>query len=314
VREIEGIVPVVPTPFRAEDEAVDLAALDGLIDFAAALGVPAVCLPAYAGEFYKLSDDERLQVVERAVRASRGRVAVIAQSNHPSARHAAATARRNEELGADLISFAVPRLFGLPDDDLFDYCRTVCDAVTRPVLIQDFNPGGATLGAAFCARLREACPNFRWVKLEEPLLGPRVVAIREATSDEVGVLEGWGGMYLLDLLPSGIRGCLPGLGVADLLARVWRLGRAGDVGAALDLFETVLPQIAFGLQHLELFLHLEKRLLVERGVLRDPTVRRPTCTPDPALLAHGDLLNRRVVAAARRLVPPEAVEDGSAGG
>ncbi|HEY3080457.1 MAG TPA: dihydrodipicolinate synthase family protein [Chloroflexota bacterium] len=312
--EIDGIVPVVPTPFRAEDEALDLDALDGLIEFAASLDVSAVCLPAYAGEFYKLSEAERFQVVERAVRSSRGRVAVMAQSNHPSARHAAAIARRNEELGAELISFAVPRVFGLPEGDLLDYCRTVCRAVTGPVLIQDFNPGGPTVGAEFCARLREACPNFRWVKLEEPLLGPKVVAIREATGDEVGVLEGWGGMYLLDLLPSGIRGCIPGLGVADLLARVWRLGRAGEVAAALDLFEAVLPQIVFGLQHLEVFLHLEKRLLVERGVLRDPTVRRPTYTPDPAVLAYGDLLNRRVVAAARRLGPPAGPANARADG
>jgi 4-hydroxy-tetrahydrodipicolinate synthase len=304
VSGIDGIVPVVPTPFRAGDEAVDLDALDGLIDFATRLDVAAVCLPAYAGEFYKLSEDERFAVVERAVRASRGRVAVMAQSNHPSARHAAAIARRNEELGADLISFAVPRLFALPDEDLLEYCRTVCRAVTCPVLIQDFNPGGPTVGAGFCARLREACPNFGWVKLEEPLLGSKVVAIREATADEVGVLEGWGGMYLLDLLPSGVRGSVPGLGVADLLTRVWRLGRAGDADAALDLFQVVLPQIAFGLQHFELFLHLEKRLLVERGVLRDPTVRRPTYTPDRALLAHGDVLNRRVVAAAGQLEAP----------
>ena len=34
---------------------------------------------------------------------------VLAQSNHPSARIAAEIARRNEELGADVISFAIPR-------------------------------------------------------------------------------------------------------------------------------------------------------------------------------------------------------------
>lgn len=301
VATIDGIVPVIPTPFRADDESVDLDALARAIDFAATLDVSAVCLPAYGGEFYKLDERERFAVVETAVRAARGRVPVMAQSNHPAARVAADVARRNADLGADLISFAVPRTFGLPTDDLLDYCRSVCRAVQLPVLIQDFNPGGPTVGADFCARLHDARPNFRYVKLEEPLMGAKVESIRRATADEVGVLEGWGGMYLLELIPSGICGCIPGLGVADLLARVWRLGRAGDVEGALDVFEAVLPQIVFGLQSVELFLHLEKRLLAARGVLGDPTVRRPTHTPDEAELAHGDRLNRRVVAAAARL-------------
>ena len=291
-------MPVIPTPFRAGTEEIDEEALGRLVEFAAGLDVPALCLPAYAGEFYKLSEAERLRVVAAAVAAARGRVPVIAQSNHPAARVAADLARRNADLGADMISFAVPRIFGLPDDDLLDYCRTVCRAVTLPVLVQDFNPGGPTIDAAVCARLLDACPNFRYVKLEEPLMGQKVLAIREATADRVGVLEGWGGMYLLDLLPFGVCGCMPGLGVADVLARVWRLGRGGDDGAALDLFGAVLPQIVFSLQSMELFLHVEKRLLVERGVLSDPTVRRPSYTPDERVLARGDALNRRVAAVA----------------
>ena len=51
------------------------------------------------------------------VRAAHGRLPVIAQSNHASARLAAEIARRNAGLGADLISFAIPRLFSLTLDD-----------------------------------------------------------------------------------------------------------------------------------------------------------------------------------------------------
>jgi 4-hydroxy-tetrahydrodipicolinate synthase len=181
-------------------------------------------------------------------------------------------------------------------DDLLDYCMTVCRAVTLPILIQDFNPGGPTIDGSFCARLLDSCPNFQYVKLEEPLMGTKVTSIRNATADQVAVLEGWGGMYLLDLVPFGIRGSMPGLGPADLLARVWRLSQQGQVAAALDVFERVLPQLVFGLQNLELFLHLEKRLLVDRGVLPNAVVRRATYTPAPEVLEYGCLLNRRVLA------------------
>ena len=64
--DLFGVVPIVPTPFR-EDEEIDEDALRRLIDFAIAGGIKAVCLPAYASEFYKLSDDEKLRVVKIAV-------------------------------------------------------------------------------------------------------------------------------------------------------------------------------------------------------------------------------------------------------
>jgi dihydrodipicolinate synthase/N-acetylneuraminate lyase len=75
--QIDGIVPIIPTPFHA-DEEIDWAALRGLLDFAAAATVEAVCLSAYASEFYKLTEAERREVIIVAVDHIRGRVPVIA--------------------------------------------------------------------------------------------------------------------------------------------------------------------------------------------------------------------------------------------
>lgn len=301
---LRGVVPVIPTPFRAGSEALDLDALGPLIDFAVEAGAAAICLPAYAGEFYKLTDAERFAVVKAAVRAASGRIPVIAQSNHPAATAAAEIARRNVDLGADLISFALPRLFALGENDLLAYAATICDAVPVPILIQDFNPNGPTVGADFCAGLRARCPNFRYIKLEEPLMGAKVAAIRAATDDAVGVLEGWGGLYMLELFSQGICGIMPGLGLADVLVHVWRSAEQGRLGAAMDRFERIMPQLLFSLQNLELFLHLEKRLLVQRGLLADATVRQATVTPGPALLAYGDFLNSRALRAAQTAPNP----------
>ena len=59
---VNGIIPIIPTPFNAE-ELVDWPALGRLVDFAFAAGACAVCLPAFASEFYKLSERERLRLV-----------------------------------------------------------------------------------------------------------------------------------------------------------------------------------------------------------------------------------------------------------
>lgn len=297
---VQGIVPVIPIPFTTEEE-IDESALGRLVDFAVASGVRAVCLPAYGSEFYKLSEAERHRVVEIAVAQAAGRTLVIAQSNHDSAKLAAAFARRNAALGADLISVAIPRRFALPDDELLRFLTTVHEAVDVPCLVQDFNPGGPTVGIDFISRLRAKCPNFRYLKLEEPLLAKKVHAIRETVGDSVQILEGWGGLFMMELIPLGICGVMPGLGMADLLNYAFYRRRAGDNDAAFAVFDKVLPWIVFALQNLELYLYCEKRLLQARGLLDNAICRTAGFVPDAFTAEYVDLVNARVVEAAREL-------------
>lgn len=292
--DVHGVVPVIPTPFHANEE-VDVESLGRLIDFAAEAGVTAVCLPAYGSEFYKLSERERADLIRAAVDFARGRVIVIAQSNHPSSKLAAEIAKRNQDAGARVISFALPRMFSIGEDDLLRYATHVANSVTVPVLVQDFNPGGASVGANFARQLNMAAPNFRYLKLEEPLMGPKVQAIRQATAESVGVLEGWGGMYLLELMPAGICGTMPGLAMVDLFQSVVRNARAGDLSLAAPVFERMLPFIVYSLQNMELFHHCEKGLLMRRGLLRSTTVRDAGLSLDETAKRYMDFLYGRIL-------------------
>ena len=197
-------MPIIPTPFDPETEAVDYAALGRLVEFAAGRDFGAICLPAYASEFYKLDEGETWPGRGDGHRGPRR--GVCRSLPNPTTRRPASLRTWPDATpiaAADLISFAIPRQFALTDDDLFDYCGTIMGAVTVPVLIQDFNPGGPSMSPALCARLHAAHQNFHYVKLEEPLLGHKIAAMREATQDQIGVLIGWGGMYLMELLGEG---------------------------------------------------------------------------------------------------------------
>jgi 4-hydroxy-tetrahydrodipicolinate synthase len=99
---------------------------------------------------------------------------------------------------------------------------------------------------------------------------------------------------------------MPGLAVSDLLARVYRLARAGRKQAAYDIFAAVLPQILFSLQNMELFHHAEKRLLVRRGLMREPVVRDLTMTLDDTDRAHVEFLNGAILALLEKLHMPAA--------
>src|SRR5687767_8129275 len=257
--QIRGIVPIIPTPFDSE-EHIAWDELRNLLDFACAVNVSAVCLPAYASEFYKLSEDERSRLVIEAVDHARGRVPVVGQVNYPSAGQAAQVAAHLQACGASAICVAVPRLFSLSERDLFRYFDRILKTIDVTLIVQDFNPAGPSLTPRFIRDLHGEHPHFRYVKLEEPLMAAKVEAILEETSGEVGVLEGWGGMYTIELAPAGICGVMPSLGLADVLGLTFRLVMEGKRDEACDIFQQVLPQIVFSLQHMELYHHAEKRL------------------------------------------------------
>jgi 2-keto-3-deoxy-L-arabinonate dehydratase len=292
--QIDGVVPIIPTPFVAAG-GPDWGSLKKLLDFAVQGGVSAVCLPAYASEFYKLRDSERRDMVVRAVDLMQSRLPVIGQVNHVSTAYVSETARDLEAAGASAISVAVPRMFGLPERDLLRYFDRILQSISIPLLIQDFNPGGPTLSLSFLQQLRRQHPHFLFLKLEEPLLADRVRQIVEGTQGELSVLEGWGGMYMLELIKAGIRGVMPGLAVSDVLQTVWNQARKGDQDGAYADFVEVLPQITYSLQSLEFFHHAEKSLLVARGVLPEALVREATLTVGPDDQAHLAFLNRKVV-------------------
>ena len=294
-KELLGVVPIIPTPFTL-DEQIDENALERLVDFAVAGGVQAACLPAYASEFYKLTDEEKLQVVRIAVACSAGRIQIIAQSNHPSLKIAIKLAQANVAAGADIISLAVPRIFDLPENSLKEYLSKFLQSIPdTPVLIQDFNPGGPSISVSLINELVADNPNFRYLKLEEPLSAQKFKDIIKITEGKVGLFEGWGGLYMLELIPVGIRGVMPGLAVSDILQRGFHLRKEGEHEKAFDLFEKVMPQIFFSLQNMELFHYAEKELLIARGVLNNSVVRKAAYKPDASTAAYIKELNERVL-------------------
>jgi dihydrodipicolinate synthase/N-acetylneuraminate lyase len=292
--QVDGVVPIIPTPFL-QDGSPDWNSLRNLLDFAVSAKVSAVCLPAYASEFYKLIDSERRDVVLRAIGMMDSRLPIIGQVNHVSTAYVAETARELENAGVSAISVAVPRLFNLPERDLLRYFDRILSSIGIPLLIQDFNPGGVTLSLNFIQQLRGQHQHFRYLKLEEPLMSERVRAIIDGTNGELGVLEGWGGVYMIELFKAGIVGIMPGLAVADVLQLVWNRERHGDHDGAYSVFMGVLPQINYSLQNIEFLHHAEKALLMARGMLPKAIVRDATMTVSENDRVHIDFLNQKVL-------------------
>lgn len=286
---IRGVVPILPTPFHSDDE-LDLQGLAALVDFSIAAGAAAVGTPAFGSEFYKLTDSERLHVLESVIAHAAGRIPVIAQCNQHSPRHAALLSKQAEKMGAAAVSIALPHPFPVSPAHLLAYARTVCESVSLPVVVQDWSASGERVGLPFVLELRKHCANFRYLKREEPGIGPFIRAVRHEVGDEVGVFLGWGGMYVPELQPAGACGVMPGLALADLFVRIWQLGSEDEWSRAYSLFAQIAPYLQFSLQTFEQFHHAEKRLLQARGILQSSLVRPVTIEMDPDARRYLDKL------------------------
>jgi 4-hydroxy-tetrahydrodipicolinate synthase len=135
-------------------------------------------------------------------------------------------------------------------------------------------------------------------------MGAKVESILQATNGEVGVIEGWGGLYMLELIPRGICAVMPGLALSDLLNRVWQLARESRREEAYEIFQGIVPQIVHSLTNMELFHHAEKMLLQDRGLSNEPTVRDLRIDLDESDAAYIRFLNGRVLALLDRLGMP----------
>jgi len=285
---LSGVVPILPTPFHVNG-SIDFDSYQLLVDFAASAGTGGVGLPAYGSEFYKLSDKERGDVVSAAVEASARRIPVVAQCNHYHPDEVIRMAKTAQRHGADVIAFELPRRFPYCEAMLLEYAKTITASVGLPVLIQDWNPGGSTVGVDFISRLHAACENFVAIKLEEPAMGPKLEAIRNEVGDSVAVFEGWGGIYVVELGQSGIAGIMPGIALADVMVDVFNACRS-DPAEAHRLFAPFMPFVQYSLQNMEHFHHVEKPLARMRGLISTDHVRPLTVELDPCAAAYRDLL------------------------
>jgi 4-hydroxy-tetrahydrodipicolinate synthase len=170
-RRFEGSMPALVTPFR--DGAIDMDALDRMVEFVIAGGASAVVPCGSTGEAATLSHEEHVQVIRRVVQVARGRVPVIAGTGSNSTAEAIALTRAAKEAGADAALLISPYYNKPTQEGIYRHYRAVAEATRFPLILYNI-PGrtGSKIEAATVARLAE----IEWI-----------VGLKEATGslDEV---------------------------------------------------------------------------------------------------------------------------------
>src|SRR6187200_1096413 len=165
-----GVFPVAPTTFDERGE-LDLDSQRRCLDFLIDAGSSGICILANYSEQFVLTDREREVLTEAALTHVAGRVPVIVTTTHFSTRICAERSRRAEAAGAAMVMVMPPyhgATIRATEPAIYAFFRTVSDAISIPIMIQDAQVAGTPLSAAFLARLARELKNIAYFKIETP--------------------------------------------------------------------------------------------------------------------------------------------------
>ncbi len=271
---LRGVLPVFQTPFH-EDESIDWATLEKEIHWLLDRGADGVVM-AMVSETLRLTEDERRQMAERVCAWMAGRGSVVISVGAESTYAAERLARHAQDCGATAVMAIPPVSVAAGEAELFRYYRRLIESVTIPVVVQDASGYvGRPMPISLQARLLEEFgPSRVLYKPEATPLGPNITALREATAGRAHILEGSGGIALVDSYRRGVVGTMPGADLIDALVALWRALEQNDT-AAIDRISPPLSALVALQTGLDGFLAVEKYLLVKQGVFPRAVVRGP---------------------------------------
>jgi dihydrodipicolinate synthase/N-acetylneuraminate lyase len=268
-----GIFPSLPTPF-SDGGDLDLDSQRSIVRFAIESGSHGIICFGLAGEVFRLTADERLELLAAIVDEAGGRVPVLAgvgmEAEHTSIRLAKAAA----DAGADGIVIPPPITCPAAQSELVRYFERVAGAVDVPVMIQDAPEYlNIEVGPKVVETLADRIPNLAALKLE--VGGDGLAEWVEAFEDRLPLFCGNGGLYLIDCLTHGAAGVAPGTDVVDLLVEIYELWRTDQRAEAWQRMQPLVPMLAFQMQNIDHYNATAKHVLHRRGKLTSPELRAP---------------------------------------
>lgn len=279
--EIKGICPIIATPFTENGE-VDYESLDKLVKHLIHGGCHAVTLFGIAGEYYKLSDEERRKMVEVTVKAAKeaGGKTIISVTDHAT-EVAVKTAKFFEQAGADCLMLLPPFFLKPGAGYLYEHMKAIGNAVKIPIMAQ-YAPEqtGVAIAPEVFVKLQKECPNIIYYKIECKPAGPYVSNLMTLTDGKMKVFVGNAGFQIIECMDRGAIGAMPGCSMYDVYLDIYNKYVQGDRAKAIAVHNKLLPMLNHIRQNVEQIISFEKRILKKRGIIKTDYCRKPSYNTD----------------------------------
>lgn len=239
--EFHGIVPAVATPFDA-DQRIDFGQLEALIEAYIAAGVHGISIAGSQGEFFVLSDTERLSLIEAAIRIIDGRLPAYVGCASTGTAASIELTRAAAVMGADMGLLITPYFISPSADELVEHFRAIASSTSMPVMLYN-NPPRTNVNLAVETFLRclSASDNIIGIKDSSGDF-TQMLEYQRVADGEARVFAGRDTLVLASVL-SGLAGTIsPGANVFPRqFVALYDHARAGNLDAARDLANRLAP-------------------------------------------------------------------------
>ena len=261
---LQGSLVALVTPMKS-DGALDMQALESLIEFHIAEGTDGLVVVGTTGESPTVSVEEHCQLIQSAVQITNKRVPVIAGTGANSTQEAIELTQKAKSVGADACLLVAPYYNKPSQEGLYQHYLAVADAVDIPQILYNV-PGRTASDISFDTTMRLAKhKNIVGIKDATGNI-ERGIQLINHTPDDFAVLSGDDGSAAALMLMGG-QGVITVTGnvAPKLMHQMCAAATAGDVA----LTQKLNKQLA--LLHSRLFLEANpipvKWLLSEMGLI-----------------------------------------------
>jgi 4-hydroxy-tetrahydrodipicolinate synthase len=247
-------------------------------------GVAGFLVPALAAEVYKLSETERLKMVEAVLDEAADKVTVIAGAGETDLIRSKRLIQKYISIGCKNILFQIP----FENESQFkNHFTELAELGPEMIMLQDWHPSGYGLSDGLILNLFETVESFRCLKVETVPATLKYSRVLELTGGRLNVSGGWAIGQMIEGLKRGVHAFMP-TGMHWVYTEIYKRWISGDEAAATELFQKLLPVLAFSNQHLDISIHFFKRLLYCQGIYPTSIVRKPILPFDDIHLQLAD--------------------------
>lgn len=245
-KPLEGVFPLLPFAIK-ENQEPDLDGLAHNVDFLAKSGVHGFIIFGCMGEFYAPSETEFNLVVDAAVQAAAGRLAVVVGTTFQNTKECIRRTKYAERAGADGVMIAPPYVINPTAEVVFEHYRAVNEAVDE-IQIMAYNypplPRGFNMTPAFWDRLLEL-EHIKAVKESNGDVWHRANVLTKI-ADKINVFSGGEGWLFSDVLLGG-KGIVSlfGIAVPKAVLALYNACMNRDLDKAIPLYRKFTELCAY---------------------------------------------------------------------
>ncbi|MBK8937553.1 MAG: 4-hydroxy-tetrahydrodipicolinate synthase [Polyangiaceae bacterium] len=137
---LQGTFTAIVTPLSPDGGAIDVEALDRLVEDQIEGGVSGLVPCGTTGEAPTLTDAEQIEVIRRVVQRARGRVPILAGTGSFSTKKSVSASRAAVEAGADGVMIVMPYYNKPSQDGMCAHVLEVARSVDVPIVLYNI-PG-----------------------------------------------------------------------------------------------------------------------------------------------------------------------------